>query len=200
MNLKMINIAILETSEIIYQGLSNVLLKTGKYFQIYRINNLYEISGTTHIEPLDIVILNPSQIQNKNKEFISIKKSNPDTKWIALVYTFYDQQLLSLFDRTIHITDSLETIKDRFEKLISSENQISHTLDHEQLSDRELEVLKLLVTGISNKEIADKLFISIHTVISHRKNITQKTGIKSQAGLTIYAISNKIIQIEDYNN
>lgn len=199
MNLKIINIAILEPSEIIYQGLSNVLLKTGKYFQIYRINSLSEISGT-HIKPLDIVILNPSQIQNKNKEFSAIKKSNPETNWIGLVYTFYDQQLLSLFDKTIHITDSLDTIADLFEKLISAENQINHALDHEQLSDRELEVLKLLVTGLSNKEIADKLFISIHTVVSHRKNITQKTGIKSQAGLTIYAISNKIIQIEDYNN
>ena len=50
----------------------------------------------------------------------------------------------------------------------------------EPLSERETEVLEQLVNGLSNKEIADKLNISIHTVISHRKNITQKTGIKSQ--------------------
>jgi len=54
------------------------------------------------------------------------------------------------------------------------------------------------VKGFSNKEVADNLNISIHTVISHRKNISQKTGIKSQSGLTIYAISNKIILIEDF--
>jgi DNA-binding CsgD family transcriptional regulator len=59
-------------------------------------------------------------------------------------------------------------------------------------------VLKLLVQGSSNKEIADKLNISIHTVVSHRKNIIQKTGIKSQAGLTIYAISNKIISLDSF--
>lgn len=199
MNIKLINIAILEPSEIIYQGLSNVLLKSGKHFQIYRINNLNEISGIKHIKPLDIVIINPAQIQNKNKEFLTIKKSIPDTSWIGLVYTFYDQQLLSLFDKTIHITDSLETITSQFDKIINADNNIN-SYEQEQLSDRELEVLKLLVTGLSNKEIADKLFISIHTVISHRKNISQKTGIKSQAGLTIYAISNKIIQIEDYQN
>jgi DNA-binding CsgD family transcriptional regulator len=62
-----------------------------------------------------------------------------------------------------------------------------------------LEVLKLVVAGMQNKEIADKLFISVHTVVSHRKNISQKTGIKSQAGLTIYAISNKVIDIVDFS-
>ena len=198
--MKLINIAILEPSEIIYQGLSNVLLKSNKYFQIFRIDNLNEINSITHIKPLDIVIVNPGQIQNKSKEFIAIKKSKPETNWIGLVYTFYDQQLLSLFDKTIHITDSMETITDLFDKLIKTDNHNTHTTEHEQLSDREIEVLKLLASGLANKEIADKLFISVHTVVSHRKNITQKTGIKSQAGLTIYAISNKIIQIEDYQN
>ncbi|MBK8882774.1 MAG: helix-turn-helix transcriptional regulator [Bacteroidales bacterium] len=65
------------------------------------------------------------------------------------------------------------------------------------LSERETEVLKLLSKGLSNKEIADSLNISIHTVISHRKNLTQKTGIKSQSGLTIYALSNNIISLEN---
>ena len=54
-----------------------------------------------------------------------------------------------------------------------------------------------MVAGHSNKEIADKLNISIHTVISHRKNITEKTGIKSLSGLTIFAISKKIIPLEN---
>lgn len=195
-----VHIAILEPSEIIFQGFSTLLLKSGKHFQIYRIDNLSGISGMAQLKTLDFVIINPGQIQNKNKEFIAIKKSLPDTNWIGLVYTFYDQQLLSLFDKTIHITDSLESITDLFHKLINSETQGSQNSEQENLSDRELEVLKLLVTGCSNKEIADKLFISIHTVVSHRKNISLKTGIKSQAGLTIYAISNKIIQIEDYQN
>ena len=63
-----------------------------------------------------------------------------------------------------------------------------------------MDVLIHLVHGLSNKEIADKLNISIHTVVSHRKNIIQKTGIKSQAGLTIYAISKKIISIDSFSD
>ena len=64
------------------------------------------------------------------------------------------------------------------------------------LSGRKKDVLQLLATGLSNKEIADKLNISIHTVISHRKNITQKTGIKTVSGLTIYAVTQNLISID----
>lgn len=56
------------------------------------------------------------------------------------------------------------------------------------LSPREIEVLVLLTRGFINKEIADRLNISLTTVITHRKNITEKLGIKSLSGLTIYAV------------
>ncbi len=65
----------------------------------------------------------------------------------------------------------------------------------EELSDREKDVLIQVVRGLSNKEIADVLCISTHTVISHRKNITRKLNIHSTAGLTIYAIVNKLVDI-----
>lgn len=65
----------------------------------------------------------------------------------------------------------------------------------EELSDRERDVLIQVVKGLSNKEIADVLCISTHTVISHRKNITRKLDIHSTAGLTIYAIVNKLVDI-----
>lgn len=69
-----------------------------------------------------------------------------------------------------------------------------------ELTEREIDVLRLLLAGNSNKEVADKLNISTHTVISHRKNITSKTSIKSLAGLTIYAIQNGIIEMSDFAN
>jgi DNA-binding CsgD family transcriptional regulator len=69
------------------------------------------------------------------------------------------------------------------------------SLEHE-LSVREIEVLTLIVRGLINKEIADRLNISITTVISHRKNIMDKLGIRSVSGLTIYAVMNGYVDVD----
>lgn len=69
--------------------------------------------------------------------------------------------------------------------------------NNKDLSSRETDVLQLIVKGITNKEIADKLNISLNTVLTHRKNITAKLGIKTVSGLTFYAIMNGIISGDD---
>ncbi len=65
------------------------------------------------------------------------------------------------------------------------------------LSAREREIVALVVRGLKNKEIADKLFISVHTVLTHRKNICHKLDIHSVSGLTIYAIVNGIVNLDE---
>lgn len=65
----------------------------------------------------------------------------------------------------------------------------------EQLSDREKDVVVALVQGMSNKQIAEHLYISVNTVITHRRNIARKLQIHSSAGLTIYAIVNGLVDI-----
>ncbi|MBQ7554392.1 MAG: helix-turn-helix transcriptional regulator [Bacteroidaceae bacterium] len=65
-----------------------------------------------------------------------------------------------------------------------------------ELSMREIEVLSLVARGYINKEIADKLNISLTTVITHRKNITEKLGIKSVPGLTIYAVMRGYVEAD----
>ena len=69
----------------------------------------------------------------------------------------------------------------------------------ETLSEREKEVIVSLVQGMTNKEIAEHLFISINTVITHRRNIVRKLQIHSPAGLTIYAIVNNLVDISSVN-
>lgn len=79
------------------------------------------------------------------------------------------------------------------EKISSIINALSDDKEEKgELSSREKEVLRLLVEGKINKEIADELCISVNTVITHRKNISAKTGIKSVSGLSIYALMNGI--------
>ena len=188
-----INIAIIEPSQIIYEGISNILLKFKKNFYIYRFNELEELKQSTSKLSFNIAIINPSAIQNKLIDFTKIKNTTPGIFWIALIYSFFDEELLQKFDDSFTINSSLEQI---FGK-IDLNNNIVIKNQFEELSEREVEVLKEMVAGLSNKEIADKLNISVHTVISHRKNITEKTGIKSLSGLTIYAISKKIIPLKN---
>ena len=68
-----------------------------------------------------------------------------------------------------------------------------------ELSQREIEVLRLVAMGKINKEIADRLNISINTVLSHRKNITAKLGIRSVSGLSVYAMMNGYVNEADLN-
>ena len=68
-------------------------------------------------------------------------------------------------------------------------------LQKKVLSDREIEVMALIVQGFINKEIADKLHISLSTVITHRKNIMDKLGLRSVSALTIYAVTHAYVDI-----
>ncbi len=93
----------------------------------------------------------------------------------------------------------LMPLVERYEKQVpwhrSACSQEAAEEEHNELSDREEEVLVQVARGLLNKEIADKLNISINTVITHRKNITRKTGIKTVPGLTVYAILRGLIDI-----
>jgi len=191
-----LHIAVIEPSPIIYEGLTNILLRSGNHYQIYQFENPDELLNSPLRERFDLGILNPVFIQGSVRQFQQIRKSLPKVRWIALVYAYFDRESLNHFSDLIQISDPVTQILDMVEKLRESPEQDPVPSAREQLSERETEVLRCLVNGLSNKEIADKLNISIHTVISHRKNISQKTGIKSQAGLTIYALSHHIIQLE----
>jgi DNA-binding CsgD family transcriptional regulator len=72
-----------------------------------------------------------------------------------------------------------------------------HVLQQKILSDREIEVMALIVQGYINKEIADRLNISLTTVITHRKNIMDKLGMKSVSALTIYAVMHGYVDINN---
>jgi DNA-binding CsgD family transcriptional regulator len=188
---KRTNIAIIEPSRIIYEGLSNIISKAKRNSYIYWLEDFNEINELFEKTAIDIIIMNPCVIQNRVQEFIRCKKNHFKISWIGLVYSCFDNQLLNRFNDNFSILDSIDIIESKLTPAVKSSGDIAK----EQLSDRETDVLVELVNGLSNKEIADKLNISIHTVISHRKNINEKTGIKSLPGLTIFAITQQITSI-----
>jgi len=79
------------------------------------------------------------------------------------------------------------------------EVQDDEPTQEEQLSTREKEIVACVAKGMANKEIADKLCLSINTVTTHRRNIAKKLSIHSSAGITIYAIVNKLVTLDEVN-
>ncbi len=108
-----------------------------------------------------------------------------------------DKDCFDIFDEIITIYDSkselLHKIENVFKKILVSTDSTPNI----ELSEREKEILKYVAMGYTNKEIADKLFLSVHTVMTHRKNITAKLGIKTISGLTLYAILNGLVSLSD---
>lgn len=78
---------------------------------------------------------------------------------------------------------------------IRKHRQDQNIIEKDELTAREIELLKLAATGLSNKEIADKLFISIKTVEAHKNHILQKLRLKNSIELALYAVKNKLIEI-----
>lgn len=93
---------------------------------------------------------------------------------------------------SLDIHESEESLLEKIQQFIEHLVKQSEILPHE-LSPRETEVLRLVAKGLMNKEIADRLNISINTVLSHRKNLTAKLGIKTVSGLSFYAMMNGYI-------
>jgi DNA-binding CsgD family transcriptional regulator len=90
----------------------------------------------------------------------------------------------------LNILATQETIIENLQQLFASEGNNPINEKSKELSSRETDVLKCIVQGLTNKDIADTLNISLNTVLTHRKNITSKLGIKTVSGLTFYAIMN----------
>ena len=116
---------------------------------------------------------------------------------MALLCSVGDQSLLRYYDDTFSLYDDLEMLKEKLLKLLDVTDELESETGQDVLSNREKEIITCVVKGMTNKEIADALFLSAHTVITHRRNIARKLQIHSPAGLTIYAIVNKLVELQD---
>lgn len=198
MNDQSIKIAIAESSVIIRSGLNFALKRIpGLRIQSFEVPNMDLLSSSLRMHQPDILVVNPTfwGVSDINK----LKTECCDKKLmcIALLTNPIDESILKHYDESIHLYDSVDTLKAKIDKLIASNDDELPVEDVNTLSLREKEILTCVVKGLTNKEIAQELFLSTHTVITHRRNITRKLEIHSTAGLTIYAIVNKLVELDD---
>ncbi|MDY2693530.1 MAG: LuxR C-terminal-related transcriptional regulator [Prevotella sp.] len=129
----------------------------------------------------------PSDMRHNNQLTATLYNLYINEEWLlnhAMVEDYLFIPAISYLERKFKQND----VSVKISKMISQENS-------EQLSEREKDVVICIVQGMSNKEVADHLFISVNTVITHRRNIARKLQIHSPAGLTIYAIVNNLVDI-----
>ena len=189
-----IKVVIADNSAIIRAGITTVLKRLPNYtFSTNEISNLETLQMFLRLHTPEILLINPLILSNNT--ISAIKKEFPKIKTVAILSSFIDSKTLTDFDDTISIFDETDSILTKMDGLLTKNEEES--TDTEQLSYREKEIIACIVKGMTNKAIADKLSISIHTVITHRRNITKKLQIHSAAGLAIYAIVNKIVEIQD---
>lgn len=198
-NAQRYKIAIIEPSLIVRQGIKSVLEEGLEFDVVDCFSDFQSFKKSANDVDLDAVLLNPGLVMfHKQFDVKHFFQEYSATALIAVLYTFIDEETIKNFDGSIDIYDDYGKISKKIKKALSLKQKTAdNDADDAGLSTREKEILVAVAQGFTNKEIADKHFISIHTVISHRKNITRKTGIKTVSGLTIYAMINNLLAQED---
>ncbi|MDE6143602.1 MAG: response regulator transcription factor [Muribaculaceae bacterium] len=191
-----IHIVIAESSPVLAAGFSQCMRRLpGINVNITEVKNPSDLETCVKADTPDILLVNPTFGGAFNPESIKDSASDIDFKIAAIEIVKLDKQVSALYDGVISVIDDIDTITAKIKALCSTSKDTSE--EKENLSQREKEIISLVVKGLTNQEIADKLFLSIHTVITHRRNIARKLEIHSATGLTIYAIVNKIVDLSE---
>jgi DNA-binding NarL/FixJ family response regulator len=189
-------VLIFEKSYLIRQGLKSVLHNYNQF-------ELADDFGDMMLFSSSIKMLNPGIIMI-NTELLSeipmkeVKRMKKENEFILIGIGPGIENKSEIFDDIIEYQYDKQQIASAlnyFIDIIKKEKGLKKT--DNQLSDREKDIVVQIAKGLTNKEIANQLFLSVHTVITHRKNIGNKLGIKSASGLTVYAILNKLIDMKD---
>ena len=189
-------ILIIEPSVIVAEGFRHIVDNLAEYTVTGILQDLGEDMETTLDDyDADLLVVDPAifdtRTRSSGKDLI---KNWINVPVIALITNAMDASLISAYDGAIYLTDKSDEIEQKLSATMRS-NPSDQRGDGEELSAREKEILVCVAKGMLNKEIADHFNISIYTVITHRKNITRKTGIKTVAGLTVYALLNNLIDM-----
>lgn len=187
-------IILITPSKIIARGINAILSDYGDFRLEAILSDISrENENVLKNTSVDIIIIDTGLWgYSSRRQFRSLISEYSDAAIIGVNTLALDDESKKLYDELFSIYDAPSVIINKLRAANTSEREQSEQNKNE-LSIREQEILVCVAKGMLNKEIADKFNISIHTVITHRKNITKKTGIKTVAGLTVYALLNNLI-------
>lgn len=213
-----INVSILGTHHLLNEGIESLLQQTSDIKVYSRFSEIQDFLHYNFDEPIHVLIINTHKISEKDIfDVETLQKTHPKIKVLIISYSENEQTIFQIIragakgflahDSARHdLIEAIYSLRngfDYFSKCITNillnryitsiqKNEINEL---EKLSIREIEILTLWGKSHTNQEIAEKLFISVRTVESHKTHIMQKLNLKTAVDLMKYAIKNNIIEI-----
>ena len=193
--MKISKILIVETSPIISGGLISFFEDMNQITVVSVVDNIEDLQDKIIVHNPDILIINPMMLGYTIGNFFKQMSQNyPNVNRVALITSYVDRNILKYFKEIIELNDNKQKVIGKILNLLNNNDETASQNESVDLSNREVDVLVCVAKGMTNKDISDMLNISVHTVITHRKNIVKKTGIKSVSGLTVYALLNNLVE------
>jgi len=189
-----LKIVLAEPSLILRSGMSCVLRRLTSFdIQVVETGEAERLEELIDEVSPDVLFINPSLAD----EALLERMRQRSLRSVAFQSALADVRLMRCFDAVVSIYDTAEQIKEKLSSVCRSRRDEA---SQELLSAREKEIIVGVAKGLTNRQIAERLFLSAHTVITHRRNIAAKLQIHSPAGLTIYAIVNRLVELNDVKN
>ncbi len=193
---KLYKILIVEPNIFLSTGLELILKNSDRFrTKVTTTTEFDQILTTVNFFTPDAILINPAILGANIYEYA---KTASHCKIIAMTLGNMYTPLLKNYSGSISLEESSDVVLKQLLSIISEEEENGEEENNERiLSPREKDVVIYVAKGYTNKQIAAFLNISIHTVITHRRNIAKKLKVHSSSGLTIYALANNLMTIED---
>tara|TARA_B100000809_G_scaffold97966_1_gene96539 strand:- start:205 stop:846 length:642 start_codon:yes stop_codon:yes gene_type:complete len=210
--MEMLNIIHAETNPLIREGVKTLLTNEEFNFTIKEVDSKTELEKALESSRPDLLIFGYESNNEFNKYLIKeIKENHPSSKILVIANESNKKQILQLLDYEIdgYLTNKcdLTEVRNAIRSIIKNDkffcNSVLNILLEKKnpeencypskLSDREIEVTRLIANGLTSKQMAEKLFLSTHTINTHRKNIMKKIGVKGASEVILYAIHEGLV-------
>lgn len=215
-----VKIALADDHKIVRDGIKTMLESQPEIDVVVEASNGNEILEKLEDKLVDLVIMDISMPEKDGIQATKeLKEKHPNIKVLALTMSNDDLHIRQMIQAGasgyIMKSAGRKDLKDAIETIMNGKHYFSDeatqsimmdlvkgkgkstTMDAVHITDRELEILELIVQEFTNQEIAEKLFISSRTVDAHRRNLLQKTGARNTAGLVKYAFQHNLISPSD---
>lgn len=187
------NIGILCDSDIVRLGIVAILHSIKEFSPIVTELTYDRIEDYILMRKPSVIIIQCETVSIRElNHIVSLSQESP-TRLIGINMAPVNPDKAHIFSSLISVNDSIESVREKITKATASKPATTSSA----LTSREKEIIIGIVKGLSNKEIASAINVSVNTVMTHRRNIAAKLQIHSAAGLTIYALASKLVSLDE---